>query len=116
MAIMTPFLVARLTVYGVIMTVGMIGFQRFIIKQRVSVLKIILMAICAPFIIFICMSILDSFVFSLLDERSFHSYIPRRILLYLSRFYMIGVIAVLITGLIHYVICKERSSEISAIF
>ena len=115
-SIMTPFLVVRLTVYGVIMTIGMFGFQRLMVKQNLSLWKVILTAFCAPLIIFLCLSFLDSVVLSLSDGTAFQSYLLQRISLYLSRFYMIGICGVLVSGLIYYLIDQKRISEPSAIF
>ena len=107
-SILTPFLVVRLTVYSVIMTIGMFGFQRLIVKQNLSLRKVILTAVCAPLIIFLCLSILDSVVLSLLDGTAFQSNLLQSISLYLSRFYMIGLCGVLVSGLVYYLIDQKR--------
>ncbi len=111
------FLFLRLLTYAVVMTLGMIGFRHLFFKTSVSILKVIIAAICTPFVIFMCMAILDAIVFSIIDGASVAGYFPDRVSIYLSRFYMIGVIAVMITGLL-YKLSDEarRRDETSGLF
>jgi len=113
----TPLLIARLLIYAVIMVAGMMAVQRLAFKKGVSLMKIILTVIIAPFIIFMIMAMLDTVMLSLFEKQSLGNYIAQRISIYMTRFYVPGVSAALITGLLYHLSEQARNRDnISAQF
>jgi len=100
---------ARLLIYAVIMVAGMMAVQRLAFKKGVSLMKIILTVIIAPFIIFMIMAMPNTIMLSLFEKQSLGNYIPQRISIYMTRFYVPGVSAALITGLLYHLSEQARN-------
>ena len=99
---MSPILLFRLFSYALIMTLGMIMFHHFMFRKTVSIVKLCLSAFIAPFIIFMVMALFDSATYPILFGGSFSSHLPERISIYLTRFYVVGAIAAMVSGLLYY--------------
>ena len=114
---MDPILIFRLLSYALIMILGMNLFHHFMFRKTVSILKVCLSAFIAPFMIFMVMAIFDSATYPILFGDTFSSYLPNRVSIYLTRFYVVGVIAAMISGLLYHMSFQAiRQHETSEVF
>ena len=112
-----PFLIFRLLSYGFILTLGMFLFRRFAFQKSVSILRVIVIGFLAPLTLYMVMTLYDSAIFPIVFEGSFLSHLPQRIEIYLARFYILGVIAATISGLLYHIaIQAELQRKMSSSF